>query len=183
MCKLISLATSCIQGEDTDLRKGGCSLAQSVSQCRIMLFSPQPFWRGGISRTACSHIISGNFQPLLISPFWVTTLHPLPHLPLEHEDLSFQAAKSFSLPLSWAPSVKKYMLHVLPSLQMFVTLQPNPSPLIPGETCYPYVKYRGLSYRDVWVAFKTCASKMFLNQIFSSYRKGRNYTTLHSIKQ
>lgn len=73
------------------------------------------------------------------------------------------------------------MLHVLPSLQMFVTLQPNPSPLFPGETCYPYVKYRGLSYRDVWVAFRNRASKMFFNQIFSTYRKRRNYTSLHSM--
>lgn len=72
----------------------------------IMLFSPQLFMTGGISRTACSHIIPGDFRPLFISPFSVTTSHPLPHLPLEHEHPSFQATKSFSLPLSWASSVK-----------------------------------------------------------------------------
>lgn len=76
---------------------------------------------------------------------------------------------------------KTYMLQMLPSLQMSVTLQHNPSLLFPGETCYPYVKYRGLSYRDVWVAFRNCANKMFLNQIFSSDRKRRSNTTLPSM--
>ena len=68
----------------------------------------------------------------------VMTSHPLPHLPLEYEHTFFQATKSFSLSLS--SFCRTYMLHVLPSLQMFLTLQHNPFLLFPGETCYLYVK-------------------------------------------
>lgn len=78
LCTVINLVTICIQGEDTELRLEGCwfGLAHSVSQCRIMLLSPQPFLRGGISRTALQSHHIRRFSALFHLTFLSYDLAP-----------------------------------------------------------------------------------------------------------
>ena len=180
----------------------GCwfALTRSVSLCcfwcTIMLFSPKPIYKGWYLQDSLQ---SGRFVrkelyhhrapslPLTVHIRWHSALV---HLTFLSHDLTSPSSSAPGAQISFLPGNKElfsppllssfcktYMLHVLPSLQMLVT----PSSL--GRHVTSMLSNRDLSYRDVWVALRNRASKMFLKQIFSSNRKRRNNTTLPSKQQ
>lgn len=149
-CKLISSATCPFQGEDTEVRQGDCwfvlthslpvqflthnNIVQPKVHLRGVVSPGQPavrslceeteLWRSAIVHlTFLSHDLA---SPSSSSPgAWMSCL---------------PGNKELFSPLLLSSFCKAYMLHVLPSLQMFVTLQHNPFLFFPGETRYLYVK-------------------------------------------
>lgn len=136
-----------------------CSVSQCSFRCIIMLITPKLIYKGWHfqdSLQSCHFMMKQPYHhrvpclPLLVHIRWRSALV---HLTFLSHDLTspplsapgawtsfFPGNKELLSHLVLSSFHKTYMLDVLPSLQMSVTLQQNPFLLFPQETCYLYVK-------------------------------------------